>query len=294
LREFNFKIVYRPGEKNGKADALSHWVDPELEGEGEKQDLIIQMFKPGQFDLRESEELLVTPQVMAVKALQMEESSWSKEILEAGFLNSDWSGIRNTLVTGQIYEGLEHYGLEDNLVTYERRICVPESNALKLKVAHQCHNAKVAGQFGRDKTLELMKWNYYWPNMEEWVRNYVRTCDACQRNETARHKKYGKFVPLEIPSRPWEPISMDLITDLPNAKGYNQCWVIVDRFAKIAHFVPLKNQKAKELGLAFVREIWRLHRLLKRVVSDRDIVFMSSFWTEVMRLIEVELDKSSA
>jgi len=49
LSQFNFKIVYRPGEKNGKADALSHRLDPQLEGEGEKQDLTIRMFKPGQF-----------------------------------------------------------------------------------------------------------------------------------------------------------------------------------------------------------------------------------------------------
>ena len=62
----------------------------------------------------------------------------------------------------------------------------------------------------------------------------------------------------------------------------------------MAHFVPLKNRKAKELALTFVREIWRLHGLLNRVVSDRDAVFMSSFWTEVMRLIEVEQDKLSA
>jgi len=40
LSQFNFKIVYRPGEKNGEADALSIRVDPELEGEGEKQDLM--------------------------------------------------------------------------------------------------------------------------------------------------------------------------------------------------------------------------------------------------------------
>jgi len=49
LSQFNFKIVYRPVEKNGKADALSCRVDPELEGEGEKEDLTIPMFKPGQF-----------------------------------------------------------------------------------------------------------------------------------------------------------------------------------------------------------------------------------------------------
>ena len=89
LCEFNFKIVYRPGEKNGKAVAPSRLVGPELEGEGEKQDLTIQMFKPGQFDLGKSIELLVTHQVMAVKGLQTEESSWLKEILEAELLDSD-------------------------------------------------------------------------------------------------------------------------------------------------------------------------------------------------------------
>jgi len=87
---------------------------------------------------------------------------------------------------------------------------------------------------------------------------------------------------------------MDFITHNPNVKGYNQCWVIVDRFTKMAHFIPLKNRKAKELALIFVREVWRLHGTPKRVVSDRDMVFMSSFWSEVMRLWEVELDKLSA
>jgi len=192
------------------------------------------MFKPGQFQLGENEEALLTRHVMGVKAAQVEESSWSKEILEAGLLDQNWLGIRNALKTGQDYPGLQHYGIEDEIVTYEGRIYIPDSNALKWKVAHQCHDAKVAGHFGRDKTLDLMKRNYYWPNMEEWVRKYVRTCDACQRNKTARHKKYGKLIPLEIPSRPWEQISMDFITDLHNVKGYNQCWVIVDRFTKMA------------------------------------------------------------
>jgi len=115
-------------------------------------------------------------------------------------MDQHWLGIRNALKTGQDYPSLHHYGIEDEMVTYERRIYIPDSNVLKLQVAHQCHDVKVAVHFGRDKTLDLMKRNYYVSNMEEWVRNYVRTCDACQRNKTARHKKYGKLVPLEISS----------------------------------------------------------------------------------------------
>jgi len=59
--------------------------------------------------------------------------------------------------------------------------------------------------------------------MEDWVRNYLHTYDASQRNKTIRHKKYGKLVSLPIPYQPWEQISMEFITDLSNAKGYNQC-----------------------------------------------------------------------
>jgi len=75
---------------------------------------------------------------------------------------------------------------------------------------------------------------------------------------TARHKKYSKLLPLECPSRLWEQISMDFITDLLNDKAYNQCWIIIDRFTKMAYFIALKNRKAKELALIFVREVCRL------------------------------------
>jgi len=107
---------------------------------------------------------------------------------------------RNALQTGQDYPGLQHYGIEDEVVIYESRIYIPDCNALKLKVAQQCHDVKVAAHFARGKSLDLMKGNYYWPNMEECVRNYVRTRDGCQCNKTAGHKKYGTLVPLEIPS----------------------------------------------------------------------------------------------
>jgi hypothetical protein len=161
LSQFNFKIVYHPGEKNVKADGLSLQVDPELEGEGEKQDLTIRMFKPEQFQLGENEEALLTRHIMAVKASQVEESSRLKEILEVGLHDQNWLGIRNQLKIGQDYPVLQHYGIEDEMVTYERRICILDSNAVQLKVAHQCYNVKVAGHFGRDKTVDLMKRNYY-------------------------------------------------------------------------------------------------------------------------------------
>ena len=53
------------------------------------------------------------------------------------------------LLSGKVYDTLS---LEDGLVLYKKRIYIPDSNDLKLTVTRQCHDAKVAGHFGRDKT----------------------------------------------------------------------------------------------------------------------------------------------
>jgi len=56
---------------------------------------------------------------------------------------------------------LEHYGLEDDMVTYKQCLYIFDNNSLKLKVTYQCYDTKVAVHFDRDKTLELMKYVYY-------------------------------------------------------------------------------------------------------------------------------------
>ena len=254
LSEFDFVIVYRPGEKNGKADALSRRLDPELEG-GSESHPEITFFKPGQLQVAEGEEVLLTRQVVIMAATKVDELKWHKDIMTAGKADPEWDRIRIALETGTLAHGTEDYMLEDGLVCFRRRVWIPADTALKIKVTFESHDSKVAGHFGRDKTLELMKRNYYWPNMEDWVRNYVKTCDACQRNKTSKHAKYGALKPLDIPYAPWLNISMDFIVELPESKGFNKIWVIVDRFSKMAHFIPLKKTTARELSVGFVKEI---------------------------------------
>ena len=86
---------------------------------------------------------------------------------------------------------------------------------------------------------------------------------------------------------------MDFITDLPKVGGYERIWVVVDRFLKMAHFIRLKNRQAGNLAKVFVRDIWRLHGLPLGVISDRDTVFTSKLWSEVMRLLNISQDMST-
>jgi len=95
--------------------------------------------------------------------------------------------------------------------------------------------------------------------------------------------------------RPWTAISMDFIVGLPKSEGYTKTWVIVDRFSKMGHFIPLQSEEhIKKLALTFVKEIWRLHRLPESIVSDRDTRFTSKLWTSLMQLLQVKLNMSTA
>jgi transposase InsO family protein len=155
-------------------------------------------------------------------------------------------------------------------------------------VASAEHDSKVAGHFGQDKTLELLTRHFYWPKMEEWVGDYVRSCDTCQRNKSPRHAKYGLLHPLELAYSPWQSISMDFITQLPKSEGNTSVWVIVDRFSKMAHCIPLTEPAtAENLAKVFVREIWRLHGLPSDIVSDRDSRFTSNVWQGVLTRLGV-------
>ena len=55
--------------------------------------------------------------------------------------------------------------------------------------------------------------------------------------------------------------------------------VLVENLTRVAHFIPLKSMhKTDDSANIFIREIFKLHRFPKAIVSDRDVKFTSNFW----------------
>lgn len=83
----------------------------------------------------------------------------------------------------------------------------------------------------------------------------------------------------------WEDISMDFITHLPASHGYTVVLVIVDRFSKGMHLGALPAHfLAYKVVTLFLDLVCKHHGFPRNIVSDRDPVFLSSFWRELFRL----------
>jgi hypothetical protein len=107
--------------------------------------------------------------------------------------------------------------------------------------------------------------------MKRVVAEYVALCDNCQRVKAKRQIPAGLLQPLKIPQWKWEEISMDFIVRLPTTQsGYDSIWVIVDRFSKVAHFIPVKTMyKGAKLAKLYIARIVCLYGVPKKIVSDR-------------------------
>jgi hypothetical protein len=144
--------------------------------------------------------------------------------------------------------------------------------------------------------FHYLKSRYWWYGMKRAIAEYVALCDNCQRVKAERHRPAELLQSLKIPEWKWEEISMDFTVGLSKTQnGYDSIWVIVDRLSKVAHFIPVKiTYKGLKLEELYIARIVCLHRIPKKIVSDRGTQFTSKFWEKLHESMDTELNFSSA
>lgn len=181
------------------------------------------------------------------------------------------------------------------MLYYKSRLVVGVNPVLRLKLITEHHSTPVGGHSGGERTYQRLKQAFFWKGMKQDVLHFVAGCDVCQRHKNENVASPGLLQPLPIPDRLWSDISMDFVEGLPNSSNKNVILVIVDRLSKYAHFLALSHPyTATTVAQLFLDNIFKLHGMPQSIVSDRDTIFISTFWKELFRLQGTTLNLSTA
>ena len=94
--------------------------------------------------------------------------------------------------------------------------------------------------------------------MSRYVAKFIAGCDAWNQTKTFPTQKVGKLIPNNVPDQCWQVISIDMIRELPDSKGYNAILVVVDHLSKWIHAIPIVTS-LDSAGVAwlFLEHVWR-------------------------------------
>jgi hypothetical protein len=180
----------------------------------------------------------------------------------------------------------------DDMVAYGRHLYIPPISPLLQEIMEAIHED---GHEGVHRTLHRLRRDFHFPNMHHLVQEFMRSCPTCQRYKSKHLHPAGLLMPLPVSSAVWADISLDFVEALPRVNGKTVILSVINRFNKYYHFIPLVHPyTVASVAQAFFADIVRLHGILQSIVSDRDPVFTSTFWCELMRLMGTKLHMTSA
>jgi len=198
-----FRVVYKLGASNLAADALSrHPLPPEQ-----------------------------------LNAISTSSPTWLSDVV-AGY-DSDPTSRKLLQDLALNCDSHSPYSLLSGVIHIGDRIWVGDNKNLHLKIFEALHSSAIGGHSGFPVTYAQIKKLFAWMGMKSDIKKLVASCTTYLQAKPD-HAKYPRLLsPLPVPAESWQVISMDFIEGLPRSGAANCVMVVVDKFSKFAHFVPL-------------------------------------------------------
>ena len=171
------------------------------------------------------------------------------------------------------------------------RIVVPETLTSDdhLRVIKEFHENPLGGHQGITRTYQRISKHHKWKGMRSQIKDYILSCETCQRNKTTNRTVKEPMVITTTSTRPFEKIFMDIVGPLPRShQGNAFILTLQDDLSKFAWAVPMCNHEANTVAQHFVTQFICLHGLPKTLVTDCGTEFLSKVFKEVCRLLKIK------
>lgn len=277
LQDYNFSLHHKAGSLMGKPDAITRRPDLDR-GQGDNKDVVV--LKAEYFRSVALRVTDIPTQSFATIYERVRKASGQKDSVVEKALESKEKGWVQR---------------DDGVVEWKGRIYIPRHSVLREDLLMMYHDAPMAGHPGQYKMHELITRDYWWPGVLRDVKRYVNGCSLCQANKPLHRPAKIPLSPHDVPSAPWEVVSMDIIGPLPESKGKNAILVFVDMFTKRMRSLAITTKvTAIEVAELIRDHIFRNHGLPRKFVSDRGTQFVAEVARELYRLLGIEQNPSSA
>ncbi len=164
----------------------------------------------------------------------------------------------------------------------------------------QHHDSFLAEYLNFQWCLKLVQWIFNWLFANKNIKKYCRIYKSCQQHKTLRHRIWELLNSLFISWKVWRSIIMNFIIDLSDSTSvsdifYNSIMIVVDHLFKMTHYIFIqKTMITFDLIYLFLDRVVQYHETSDDIVSDRDFVFTSHFWTSLCYHLLIKQKLSTA
>ncbi|GFX43837.1 retrovirus-related Pol polyprotein from transposon opus [Trichonephila clavipes] len=142
------------------------------------------------------------------------------------------------------------------------RLVIPKCR--RTEVLKLAHTSVFSSHMGPKKTLERIKYSFFWEGLRADVKKFCESCKECQLTRSVRIKDRSSSTPVARPELPFEVGNMDLIgpIDPPSLKGHKYILCLVDQHTRWSEAVPLTSLSAKVTCEAWLNIFSRTPRFI--------------------------------
>ncbi|MBW0552144.1 hypothetical protein O181_091859 [Austropuccinia psidii MF-1] len=80
---------------------------------------------------------------------------------------------------------------------FKDRVVFPNDPTIQLRILQTRHESPLAGHPGQEKTLKLVKQDFHWSGMTQFIKYYVSSCQKCSVNKNIHNTNFGLLKPCE-------------------------------------------------------------------------------------------------